>query len=294
MKNLNIKKILSSILLFSLSSTLIAAPTLEKAWETAADFKLPESVVYDTKNNILYVSNANGDPFTKDSNGFVSKVSLDGKIIEQEWVAGMNSPKGMAISEEKLFVSDIDQLVEIEIASGKITNRYDAVGAAFLNDVAVDSKGNVYVSDTFTDTIYRLNKFGQLTTWLYSPALQAPNGLTVEGDQLIVGSWGLPTDGFGADVVGHLKTVSLVSKEINSLGNAKPVGNLDGIEADGHGAYYATDWVAGKLFRIKRDGSFDVLFELSQGSADLGVFPEQKLIVIPMMVDGKLLAFDIK
>tara|TARA_B100000767_G_scaffold183431_1_gene171238 strand:- start:3416 stop:4300 length:885 start_codon:yes stop_codon:yes gene_type:complete len=294
MKKLTLSKIIISLLIITLSTISNAAPELSKLWETKADFKLPESVIYDKENDILYVSNMQDDPFKKDKNGFISKVDLDGNILKLKWVKGLNAPKGLAISKGKLYVGDVDQLVEIDIKKGKISNRYDAVGAALLNDVAADSKGNIYVSDTFTDTIYRLNTFGQLTKWLYSPKLQAPNGLHYEKGQLIVGSWGHPTDGWAAAEVGHLKTISLKTKKIKSLGNGKAVGNLDGVESDGKGAYYVADWVGGKLFLIQPNGRFKVVLDLSQGVADHEVIHEKNIIIIPMMLEGKLVTYKIK
>ena len=293
MKKLKISKIICSILIITISTIANALPELTKLWETKADFKLPESVIYDKKNDILYVSNMQDDPFKKDKNGFISKVDLDGNIVKLKWVKGLNAPKGLAISKGKLYVGDVDQLVEIDIATGKVIKKHDANGAALLNDVAVDTIGNIYVSDTFTDTIYRLNKFSQLTKWLYSPQLQAPNGLYYEKGQLIVGSWGHPTDGWETAEVGHLKTISLKTKKIKSLGNGKAVGNLDGVESDGKGAYYVADWVGGKLLHIKRTGKFKEVLKLSQGVADHEVILEKNIIVIPMMLDGRLVAYKI-
>ncbi|MAY90895.1 MAG: ATP-binding protein, partial [Rickettsiales bacterium] len=48
---------------------------LEIAWETDAKFELPESVIYDSKNEVLYVSNIVNHPFKKDSSGYISKIS---------------------------------------------------------------------------------------------------------------------------------------------------------------------------------------------------------------------------
>ena len=287
------KYLFSMVFMFSLAFAH-ADPVLTKLWESKADFKLTESVVFDKENNILYVSNMQGDPFSKDGNGFISKVDLDGKIVKLKWIDGLNAPKGLAISKGKLYVGDVDQLIEIDIKAGKISKKLDAAGASFLNDVTVDTYGNVYVSDTFTDTIYRLNTFGQLTTWLYSPKLEAPNGLHYEKGQIIVGSWGHPTDGFAPAVVGHLKTIALKNKEIKSLGNAQPVGTLDGVESDGNGGYFVADWVGGNLLHIKADGNFKVLEKLSQGAADHEVIHDKKILIMPLMNDGKLVAFKIK
>jgi hypothetical protein len=138
-----------------------------------------------------------------------------------------------------------------------------------------------------------LNTFGQLTKWLYSPKLQAPNGLHYEKGQLIVGSWGHPTDGWAASEVGHLKTISLKTKKIKSLGNGKAVGNLDGVESDGKDAYYVADWVGGKLLHIQRNGRFKEVLKLSQGVADHEIIHEKNMIIIPMMLEGKLITYKI-
>ena len=123
--------------------------------------KNPESVAYAPKQNVLFVSNVNGKPTQKDQNGFISKVSpSNGSIIELNWVTGLNAPKGIAISNNnsRLYVSDITDLVEIDIDNGKIIKRFNAPGSAFLNDVVSDNQGNIYVSDTITNTIYKLDE----------------------------------------------------------------------------------------------------------------------------------------
>ena len=140
---------------------------INKLWETPNDLKNPESVAYAPEQNVLFVSNVNGKPTQKDQNGFISKVSpANGSIIELNWVTGLNAPKGIAISNNKstLYVSDITDLVEINIDNGKIMKRFNAPGSAFLNDVVSDNQGNIYVSDTGTNTIYKLDtNFGNST-----------------------------------------------------------------------------------------------------------------------------------
>ena len=281
--------LLINIALFFQSQVSAQEITLEKLWETDG-FSNPESVVYDNKTEVLYVSNVNGAANEKDGNGFISKVALDGKILKKDWVTGLNAPKGLAIHGNKLYTADIDTLVEIDIPTETITNSYQVMDAKFLNDVAASMGGEVFVSDMMMNRIHQL-KDGTFSIWLETPELEAPNGLLVLDDYLIEGAWGVMVEGFKTDTPGHLKTISLKDKSIQSIGDGSPVGNLDGVEADLDGEYYVTDWMVGKLFHIKKSGEATELLTLEQGMADLEYIPEMNLIILPMMNTSKLLAY---
>lgn len=274
-----------------------------KIWETPVDLKNPESVVYAPKQNLLLVSNINGKPDQKDQNGFISTVSpSNGSIAELNWITGLNAPKGMAVNSNnsRLYVSDITDLVEIDIDGKKIVKRFNAPGSAFLNDVAVDNQGNIYVSDTVTNTIYKLDRDANnsnnttLQAWLQSPQLNGPNGLHVDNskNRLIVTSLGeMSKPGAGIEVV------DLKNKSISSLGkegSTSPFGGLDGIESDATEThYYVTDNPAGRLYDVNANGSeYSTLIELgTQGTADLGFIPSQSIMIIPVMQDNKLVAY---
>ena len=264
---------------------------LELLWE-AQGFNNPESVIYHESSNTLFVSNVNGSPVEKDGNGYISKILLDGTILKMQWVIGLNAPKGLAIHDNTLYVSDIDTLVAIDIPSGTITNTYKVDDAKFLNDVTASNQGEIFVSDMLLNRIHRLSN-DQFNLWLESTELENPNGLHAEGDHLILGAWGVITDGFATEIPGHLKSISLQDKSITSLGG-DPIGNLDGVESDGNNGYYVTDWMAGKLFQINTNGEATLLLELEQGMADHEVLLEQKLILLPMMKNDKVLAYRIK
>ena len=113
---------------------------------------------------------------------------LDGTILNSQWIIGLNAPKGLAIYDNNLYVSDIDTLVEIDIPSGTITNTYKVDDAKFLNDVAANNQGEIFVSDMVLNRIHRLSN-GQFNIWLESPDLENPNGLHAEGENLILGAW---------------------------------------------------------------------------------------------------------
>ena len=82
-------------------------------------------VVQDPATGAIYVSNIAGAIMQKDGNGFISKLKPDGTFIAREWVKGLNAPTGLALHDRTLYVADVDELVEINIASGEIANRYE-------------------------------------------------------------------------------------------------------------------------------------------------------------------------
>ena len=264
---------------------------LELVWETQG-FNNPESVIYDASSDVLFVSNVNGSPVDKVGNGYISKVLLDGTMLRKQWVVGLNAPKGLAIYEGTLYVADIDTLVAIDIASGAINNNYKVEDAKFLNDVTAGEDGRIFVSDMVLNRIHCLCD-DQFSIWLESPELENPNGLHAEGDHLILGAWGVMTEGFATEVPGHLKSISIKDKSITSLGGI-PIGNLDGVESDGNDGYYVTDWMTGKLYQIDKAGNATLLLELEQGMADHEVILEKNLILLPMMKNDKVLAYKIK
>lgn len=264
-----------------------AAPEL--LWE-AKGLAGPESVVYDPVTDVLYVSNINGPVMQKDGNGFITRIKPDGTVLERRWVKGLNSPTGLALRGRTLYVADVDQLLEINAASGNVAKRHKARGAIFLNDVTIADDGTVYVSDTPMNAIWRL-KDDVFEPWLANDDLNGPSGLLVDGDTLVVASFGkMPSEGQAQELAG-LFAVSLEDQSITPLANGKAVGNLDGLELLQPGVYLVTDWAAGALYQIDDKGKVSKLIDLNQGSADLTYFPRMGTALIPMMLDNTLAAY---
>ena len=291
MSSKNLKNNIFSLCLYLIiiSSASADAKNLILNWELDG-LSNPESVIYDPKLNHLYVSNVNGSGVEKDGNGFISIVSLDGKMVQENWVAGLNAPKGLALHGRTLYVADIDELVTININNGSIINKFKVNDAKFLNDVTASKNGDIYVSDMFLNRIHVLTE-DNFSVWIESPELEAPNGLLALENEIILGSWGKMTDGFATKIPGHLKRISIKDKTIQSIGDGSSVGNLDGVESDNNHGFYVTDWISGKLLYIKSSGEVSELLDLPQGSADHEVVIEMNLIFIPLMMDNKLLSY---
>lgn len=253
-------------------------------WATEPKLQTPESVIYDPDRDMLYVSNINGGPLIRDGNGFISKVTMTGEIANLEWVTNLNAPKGSAIWNHKLYVADIDELVEIDIETGKILNRYSAPNAKFLNDVAVDQKGNIYISDTsFLNNIIYIFNDNKISVWLQSEDIAQPNGLFAEKDELIVG--------LGSRSLKAIKFSDQVIRDIAATGFA-----VDGVQSDGHGNYLVSDWT-GKTAFVTASGEIKLLLDTSESkinSADIEYIPSQNLLLIPTFLDNRVVAYQVE
>jgi len=258
---------------------------VDKQWQTKKELRVPESVLFDESRNVLYVSNINGKSTEKNGQGFISKVSLDGKIEVLKWATGLHAPKGSAIYRNKLYVSDIDHLIEIDVKTGKILAKYPATGAKFLNDVAADASGNVYVTDMSSENsmIYTL-RHGTMVVWMKGGEISRPNGLDIEGKRLLVGNSG----------DGSLKAINLADKKITTI--ARVGSGIDGLRSDGKGNYFISDW-RGKTSLVTASGQIIVLIDttaLKINSADLEYIKNRQLLLIPTFFANSVVAYTVK
>lgn len=279
---------LGSYLLVGLSA-FGAEPSL--LWESDG-FIGPESVVRDQARNQLLVSNMGtyGKAPTA-GDGFISRVSTEGKMLEAQWVKGLEDPKGLSIVGDRLYVGDVDALVEIDLVKGTILARYAPQdGRGDFNDCTADPAGNVYVCSGRLMTVFRLHN-GVFAPWVKLDPKQTGglNGLLAEKDRLLLGGWS-SKDENGTEQLGHISTVDFQTLKVARLGT-KPVCHIDGLEPDGHGGYTATDWVTGDVLHLSAEGESTRLMQLPQGSADHTYLRDVGVLVIPLMKDNVLRAY---
>lgn len=245
-----------------------------KAWETPPRFQAPESAFYHKEEGVLYITNFGGD--------HISKVALDGSIMEQRWISGLNRPTGISMWRDTLYVVERESLAAIDISARSIIRRFALPEAQFPNDVTVGTDGDIFISDSQRSVIYRV-KDGQVSVWMESEKIQAPNGLWHDGESLIIGT--------SAD--GCFKRVRLSDQKIETLLHLGNGAVMDGIRALGAGAYLMGDWT-GRLFRVSAQGEKKELINTQDAKLNLADFeyiPDKKMLVIPTLYGNKLLAY---
>ncbi|GAB3930058.1 SMP-30/gluconolactonase/LRE family protein [Larkinella terrae] len=254
---------------------------LVKVWETDSTLRTPESVLYDPKGDVLYVANISGKSDSLDGDGFISKVSLDGKIESIKWTTGLNAPKGMGIHKNRLYVTDVYRLVAINLSNGQAEQTWDAIDKkAFLNDVTIDKDGTVYVSDNRNNKIYRL-KDSKWDVWVDGGEINNPNGLLAVGTKKLM---------VGSTKIGALQAMDVETKALTKL--ADGMANTDGIVAVKKD-FIVSDW-NGRLFYITADGQQQLLLDTRKekvNAADITYVPGKKLLVVPTFLKNKLVAY---
>ena len=156
--------------------------SLTELWSSDTLFKTPESVIYDESRQVFYVSNVNQNPWEKDNNGFISRMSKTGEVLDLEWVTGFSGPKGMAIVNDILYVADLDELVLIDIEQAAVKDRVVVEGASGLNDITPGPDGSVYFSDSNEGKIFQYSD-GEVSVF-NGDAPGRPNGLLMVNGNL--------------------------------------------------------------------------------------------------------------
>jgi hypothetical protein len=285
MKNLNSLTIILILVYFSINSAAQndkpdQSVSLQKIWETPELLTTCESVCYNDATKTIFVSCIDGNPTDKDGNGFISQLSITGEIISLKWVTGLNAPKGMGILGNKLYVTDIDKVVEIDIVKAVIIKEYQVEGAKFLNDITISKNGDIYISDMSTAKIHRI-KNGILETWFTSEEFVNPNGLYYEDKEILVGTRN------------GIYSLRIEDKRLWHL--IKDTGGIDGLEADGQGNYIISDW-QGKIQLVNTENKPIVLLNTSDkgiNAADIEYIPERNMLLVPTFSDNRVMAYEL-
>lgn len=270
-----------------LSITAMAqTPTLTQVWETDTTLTTPESVLFDTKNNVLYVSCINGKSVPENQESFIAKIGLDGKIQQRIFANGLNAVKGMGIIGNKLYAAGFFAIVEIDLATGRVVNKYDVPDAKMLNDITIDDKNKtLYVTDMRANSVWKLRE-GKLEKILEGGPLKNPNGLFYENGKLLIGN------GEGILYAYDTKTKDL-SKFAEGMGTEKS--GIDGIESDGKKGYFTSEW-RGRIWHVSPQGKPSLLLDTidkPMNTADFEYVPSKKLLVVPTFLKNKVVAYKV-
>lgn len=256
---------------------------------TLDGLQAPEAARFDPELGVYFVANINGEPSAKDGNGYISRVTREGKVDSLKFIAAgrggvkLNGPKGLAIKGDTLWVADIDAARAFDKRSGKPVATVDLAGKAkFLNDAAVGPDGAIYFTDTGANVVYRVAD-GKATVAVEFADKPGPNGIT----------WDSAGSRFLIVPFGGTSIYSWAQGDSAPAVIAQGPGKMDGIEAVGDGRFVVTSWTDSSLFVLQGDSLIPLLGGLPS-PADIALDVERGRIAVPLLMENRMEFVDLK
>lgn len=255
-----------SVLMYT---TSFAQHRLEKLWESdSVTLKGPESVLFDSISNSLYVSSM--------KSGSVVRMGLDGKVIKSDWITGLNSNKGSAMLSGLFYTAEPSAVAIVNIDKALAVKRIPIDSAVNLNDVAIDSKGILYISDTRAGKVFRIKK-GKSS--LYLDNMPGANGLLTVNTDLYV----LTSTSFLK--VNANKVVTTIADGFES--------GLDGIVMIEKNEFIISNY-KGILYYVNTNGTKYVLLDTRTNnimSNDISYDRKTKTLYVPSFGSNRVIAY---
>jgi sugar lactone lactonase YvrE len=218
----------------------------------------PESVAFDGQS--YYISNVGKEmaPTAKDGDGYITRVSPDGTILDAKWVEGLNAPKGLVFAYNRLWVTDIDQVYGYDVTTGKWDQvfsfaprrvQFNQRPVQFLNDIVALPDNRLLISGTDSGLLYRLSLSDGAVQSFPADFLRGPNGLAFDQDAVYAVGFGDSGQNNGP----VLKITRQGGHEYRFVQHSPLLGNLDGVAVFQDGLF-VSDWASGSLYRIPLAG----------------------------------------
>ena len=265
-----------------LSQLQAASYRLARLWQTPPVMSSAESVLFDAGRQMLFVSNMgpSKSPGAKDGDGSLGRLGLDGKVIEAEWIKGLNAPKGLGYHQGTLYVADIDRLLAYDAVTGALLKTHVIEGATSLNDVTVDAAGTVYISDYQQGKVYAVRESEQ---YVFLDGLTNPNGiLASNGDFFVLAK------GVLYQVLPDRSTKAVVEGLDRSVDGVVRVEDSAFLVSCSKGIIYAVDIASGQKQTLidQREAGIQ--------TADIAFDPVASVVYVPSLFTHQVSAYRLK
>ena len=221
-------------------------------------FSQPENLVYDSVADVYLVSNMGpGDPAARDDNGFISRVTPEGRVLALRWIAGgrngarLDAPKGLAIRGDTLAIADVGGVHLFDRRSGAPLRSITVPGLV-MNDVAYAPDGELWITDTGPDraktpvdtskdmdAVWRVDRAGHVDNVARGLQLSRPDGIVIDGAGALIST-------FGANRVERVGPAMPNAWSKVTL----PGGRVDGLRRLADGSLVTSSWDAKTVWRL--------------------------------------------
>jgi sugar lactone lactonase YvrE len=259
-------------------------------------FQGPENIVYDSAADVFFVSNVNGGPTARDDNGFISRVSPDGRVLELKWIAGgrrgvvLDAPKGLRIRGDTLAVADVGAVRHFDRRTGAPL-RTITVPGQLMNDLLFADDGALWVTDTGpdrattpidtsrdVDAVWRVAADGRVQAVARGLALERPDGIVAQGGGALVAT-------FGGKRLEHVGGAVPNGWDVFTT---LPAGRVDGLRRLPDASLLVTSWDAGTVWHLMPNGKLTPLLTGVTSPAGVAVDTRRHRLAVTSMQGNAL------
>jgi DNA-binding beta-propeller fold protein YncE len=215
---------------------------------------IPEGIAHDPVTRTFYVSSTyrrkivavgrEGEPRDFTAEGQDGLLGVVGMKVDARrrmlWAAAGDAGRNMPMVRMTPDGEGRSGLFQYDLRTRKLVRKLHPAGRErhFLNDLVLDERGNVYVTDSLQGAIHTVRAGGaRLETLIEAGRLPRPNGIAISGDQRTL---------YVATRQGY-RAIDIATRRIRALPSAVPVGSTDGL-AYHRGALIAVQpWEQGRV-----------------------------------------------
>ncbi len=241
-----------------------------------ASLNKPESIAWNDSTRTFMVSNV----------GSGQILSLNDKGRYSVFAKGLDSPRGLKVVDELLYVTANTRIKALNLRTGAVTADIPIKGAQMLNDIESDHLGRLYITDTKANRVFVHDPGTRLTTSLVSPLLKAPNGIVFDGPrrQMFIVSLSEKSP---------ILALNVITSEFSVFQNTL-YDKLDGIAIDDLGRIYYSSWGEKCLFMIPQEQNRTDIWQRDiQSPADIFYHQPTNEILVPVMEKNEILRFKV-
>jgi len=271
--------------------TLIIACTAQSPTAYVLDEKdlVPEGIAYSEKKDAFYLTSV-----TKSKIVAVDRISGEQSDFIGELEFGYQPGVGIWVDDERnqlhalggyyMLPDSLSSLYTFDINTQKLKKRYNLSDKHFLNDMVVDNKGDIYLTDTKDGAVFQLEQGADsLQLFIKSPEIEFPNGIAISDDN---------TKLYVASMPKGIKIIDLATKEILNQTDTLDISTgIDGLEFYKGNLYGVQNGVGANGFNFRKlllNGTQDKIVGveiIDSGNPDLYVpltfcFAKNKAVVI--------------
>jgi hypothetical protein len=258
----------------------------------------PEALSFDPAQNVYFISNANGSPGVKDGNGFISRITADGVMDSLHFIQSgrdsvqLDAPMGSRVQGDTLWVVDVDKLRGFNTHTGAplITVDLSSLKALFLNDLAIDSTGEFYITDTGIqvgadgnmnhsgpDRILHVAHDRTASVAVSTPLLSEPDGIAWDqrGKRFVLAPFAGPS-------VQEWRIGDPGPKDV-----ATGKGMFDGVEVERDGSILITSWNDSSVSVLQGTKLVPRITKLGYQPADVSMDPLRSRVGIVSLVANR-------